>query len=119
MSLAEDVFAALTGGTPAARAYPEVLPQMPVLPALTYRLIAGTDDFHLQGRSGLVIRLVQVDAWATTRMGADRAMADASVLMVASQAFQVNGIDVSGADTYEEETQRYRASREFSIWVQE
>lgn len=119
MSLSEDVFAALSGGTPAARVYPEVLPQMAVLPALTFTLIAGDDDFHLGGKSGLDMRLIQVDAWATTRLGADREMSAATVLMVASAAFQVNAINVTGADGYEPETQRYRASREFTLWLQE
>lgn len=119
MSLAEDVFSALAGGTPAMRVYPDVAPQLAHLPFLVYTLVGGTDDFHLGGKSGLTMRLVQVDAWASTRLSADQMMSEATLLMVASGLFQVNAIDVSGADGYEAETERYRASRDFTLWIQE
>jgi hypothetical protein len=119
MSLSEDVFTTLMGGTPERRVYPDVMPQRAVLPALVYTLIAGVDDFHLGGLSGLKVRLIQVDAWATTRISADRLIAEASQAMVESQLFQVNAIAVTGADMYETETERYRASLEFTIWTQQ
>ncbi len=119
MSFAEDVFATLAGGTPAARVYPDVLPQQPILPSLVWFLVGGLDDFHLEGKSGLDIRVIQVDAWAGTRLSADSLIATATELMVASQAFQVNAISVTGADSYEMDTERYRASREFTLWIQE
>jgi hypothetical protein len=119
MSLAEDVFSALTSGSPPMRAYPDELPQQVQLPALVYFVVAGTDDFHLQGRSGLVIRLVQVDAYAGTRLSADASIRDAVELMVASTSFQVNAISIPPVDDFEPDTRRYRASREFTLWIQE
>lgn len=118
MSFSEDLFTTLSGGSPSARVYPDVMPQLAVLPALVYTLVAGQDDFHLEGLSGLQIRLVQVDAWAGTRLSADSLIADAATLMVASRLFQVNAINIPPVDDYEAETERYRASREFVVWVQ-
>lgn len=120
MTIEEDVFKALTSGSPAAlRAYPDVLPQMPVLPALTYSVVAGTDEFDLQGPTGLVRRLVQIDSWSTTRSGAATQMREAQLLMLASSDFSVNGMDVAAAPAYEPETKLYRDSVEFIIWKDE
>lgn len=120
MTLREDIFAALTSGTPnILRVYPDALPQKAILPAVTFFTVAGKNDFHLQGQSGLVTRIVQIDAWAGTALSADNIMATVEELMVASSDFQVNAIDVSGADPYEQETERYRASREFTLWIQQ
>ncbi len=101
MTLSEDVFAALTTGSPMPlRVYPDVLPPLIQLPACTYQVVAGVDEFHLLGRAGLGRILVRVDVWST----------------MASSNFSVTGIDITGADGFEEDTERYRASREFIIW---
>lgn len=118
MSLHEDVFRALSAGSPMPRVYPDVLPQMVTLPAIVFTVVGGVDDFHLEGLSGLLVRLVQVDAWAGTRISAEAMMADATAKMVGSGDFQVNAIDVAAVDGYEQETDRYRASREFTLWLQ-
>ena len=120
MTIEEDVYAALTSGSPASlRVYPDVLPQFPTYPALTYSVIAGTNDFDLQGPSGLIRRLVQVDAWATTRSGAVAAMNEAKILLLASSDFTIDGADVTGAERYDNETKLYRESYEFIIWANE
>ena len=119
MILSELLFSVLSGGSPPARVYPEVMPQMAVLPALVFTVVAGTDDFHLEGTSGLQIRFIQVDAWASTRLSADNLIAEATTLMVASTTFQVNAIAIPPVDGYEPDTERYRASREFTVWVQQ
>ena len=117
MSIDEDVFAALTSGSPPLRAYPEVMPQMPVLPSVTFTSIAGNDDFDLNGRTGLIKRTVQIDSWATTKSGAFAQMMEAQTLLLASGAFQVNAIQESGAPRYEPDTKLFRESREFSLWA--
>lgn len=118
MSLREDIFDALTAGSPLLRAYPEVLPQTgAVLPALTYNVVGGHDDFYLDGPSGARRRLLQVDAWAGTRLSADVLIEQAQTLLLESVAFTVNGVSETGADGYEPDTQRYRASREFVLWT--
>jgi hypothetical protein len=119
MSLEEDVFAALTNGSPSPlRVYPEVLPQTVTLPAVTYTIVGGSYDFDLQGATGLGRIIVQIDAWSTTRSGANSTMAEAASLMLSATAFQVTVMDESGADRYEPDTKRYRESREFAVWAQ-
>lgn len=119
MTLREDVFAALTAGSPPIRAYPDVLPQVGVvLPVVTYSFIGGHDDWHLQGASGMRRRLLQVDSWAGTRLSADSVIDAVTALLEASTAFTVNGVSETGAGGYEEETQRFRGSREYVLWVE-
>lgn len=121
MTLSEDIFAALTSGSPIPlRVFPDVLPENVVLPAVTYMVIAGRDDFHLQGRSGLERVLVRVDVWSKVKLVTEQVMNDQIVpLMLAATTFQVNGMNRTLADgDFEEETERYRSSREFAIWVQ-
>lgn len=100
------------------RVYPSVLPQKVTLPAATYFTIAGTDEMHLQGHAGLVRKVIQIDCWAGTRLAADELMEEVQSFMLAATAFSVNGISESGAEGYEADTQRYRASKEFIIWAQ-
>jgi hypothetical protein len=42
-------------------------------------------------------------------------MTDIQGRLLAATSFLVVGIDVSGAPRYEEETRRYRASKEFTV----
>jgi hypothetical protein len=117
VSIGEDVFSALTSGSPPLRAYPQLMPQTPVLPALTFALVAGDDDFDLQGPTGLIVRHFRVDAWATTESSAFAQITQAQSLMLASAAFQVNAIRESGAAGYEPDTKLFRESREFTLWA--
>ena len=116
MTIEEDFFAAATAGSPSLRLYPEVLPQDgAILPAATFTVVGGLDDMHMGGKSNTGMRLVQVDAWASSRLSADNLMDDIQSRLLTATTFVVVGIDVSGAPRYEDETKRYRASKEFSI----
>lgn len=116
MIIEEKIFAALTAGSPAPlRAYPDVMPQYPTYPLVTYIVVGGEDDMYLGGDAGTARRLVQVDAWARTRLGAAETIQIAKSQMLASSDFTVARVDVSGAPTFEPEPQLYRASFEFSI----
>jgi uncharacterized protein DUF3168 len=123
VTISEDIFAALTATSPAIRVYVDVMPPQVVLPALVYSIIAGEDDVDLRGRSGSARYFVELDAWATTRLGADELMAEAETRMWAATTFQVGSSNISGGtyiggagvEQFEAETGRYRASKEFSI----
>lgn len=115
MTIEEDFFAAATAGSPSVRLYPEVMPQQPVLPAATFTVIAGRDDMHIAGKSNTGERIFQVDTWASSRLSADSLMDDIQSRLLAATAFGVVAIDMSGAPRYEEETRRYRASKEFTV----
>ena len=115
MTIEEDFFAAATAGSPTIRMYPEVMPQQPVLPAATFTVISGRDDMHIAGKSNTGERIFQVDAWASSRLGADTLMDDVQSRLLQATAFTIVAIDMSGAPRYEEETRRYRASKEFMV----
>lgn len=116
MTIEEDFFAAATAGSPTIRLYPEVLPQEgSILPAATFTVVGGFDDMHMGGVSNTGMRLFQVDAWASSRLSADNLMDGIQTRLLAATTFVVVGVDVSGAPRYEEETKRYRASKEFTV----
>ena len=115
MTIEEDFYAAMTAGSPTIRAYPEVLPELPTLPAATYTMVGGYDDMNMLGVENTGLRVVEVDAWASTRLGADSLMGDIQSRLLAATTFVVVDIQVSAAPRYEPETKRYRASKEFSI----
>jgi len=118
MTFEENIAAALTSGSPpAVCAYPEILPQKCVLPAVTYTIITGRYDFHLLGPSGTARHMVQVDCWAGTRLSADQLMDQSIIpLMCAYSGFSVAGIYENDAPRFEDDTRRYRASRDFVVW---
>lgn len=115
MTIEEDFFAAATAGSPTIRLYPEILPQVVTLPAVTCTVVGGFDDMHMAGVENTGTRVFQVDAWASTRLSADNLIEDVQSRLLAATTFLVVGIDVSGAPRYEEETKRYRASKEFMV----
>lgn len=122
MSLHEDLFVALTAETEPLRVYADTLPAKVVLPALTYFIVGGHDEIYMEGDAGLVRRLVQVDAWAGTRIAAEAAMERAKALLLAATTFSVAAIDVvdiTGVTQagFEPDTERYRCSREFAVWA--
>lgn len=53
------------------RIYPVMLPQNPVMPALTYQIISRVPDYVLAGPSGLVAKRVQVNCWASREFSAN------------------------------------------------
>lgn len=116
MTIEESIFGALNAGSPPPlRAYPDVMPDYPVYPLCTYIIVGGEDDVHLNGDAGTARRLVQVDAWARTRLGAGQTIELAKQMMFAATDFTVGAVNVSGAPTYEPDAQLYRGSLEFSI----
>lgn len=116
MTIEEKIFAALNAGSPPPlRSYPDIIPQYPTYPLATYIIVGGEDDVHLDGEGGTARRLVQVDVWARTRLGAAQTMGIAKGLMFATDDFTIGAVSVSGAPTYESDTELYRASLEFSV----
>lgn len=61
------------------RAYPLLLPQMPVLPAVRVQVVNEGQHYHLRGQTNAAGTLIQVDSYAERRSGADP-FADASEL---------------------------------------
>lgn len=114
MSVAEDVIAALDP----LRAHKARLPDKRTLPAIVVSIVAGHDEWTLEGDDNLSHRIVQLDAWASTETGADNYMRQAREKMLASADFTVSGVDVSGAPDYDDDANLYRSSFEFRIWLE-
>jgi hypothetical protein len=121
MNIAELVFAAITSGSDGLRAFQNKLPRkgeaMYVLPMIAISTITGHTEMHLSGDGGLRRYLIQLDAWASTRRGADDYMELAREKMLAATTFKIGAIEVTGADGYDEEANLYRTSVEFGLWV--
>ena len=120
MTISENIFAALTAGSPApVRAWTDVMPQYAHLPLITFFVVGGENDTHLTGAAGTRQRLVQVDAWGRTRIGVEELIEVAESQMRAASTFSVGAVSVSGAVRYEPGagpgTDIYRESLEFSI----
>lgn len=48
------------------RVYPVILPQKPVIPAVTYSEISSIGDMHMRGPSGLMQSRFQFSVWGST-----------------------------------------------------
>lgn len=122
MTIEEKIFAALTADSPTAlRVYVDEMPQTPgvVFPLLVFSVITGSDDMHLQGDAGTRDRVVQIDAYAKTRLSADTLAKEAKRLMLASQDFTVNSIDLAPAPRFEPGRDLYRKTFDFGIRYEE
>lgn len=105
---------ALSAGSPPLRVANGVMPRTMSLPAVVFNIPAGDDDGDLDGGNGLRIARVQIDAWAEDPIMAEAVASEAEALLLASSLFAANS--AFGFFTeYEEETQRYRFSRDFSV----
>lgn len=100
--------AALVG----TRIYPQVRPQADPLPALVYTVVDDIPAGSLAGwTSGLSNARVQIDAYAKGYIAAET-LADA-----VRTALATSTLPMSRRDGYEDETQLYRVSQDFSMWV--
>jgi hypothetical protein len=111
----ELVSVALRDGSGSVRCHFNKLPRERVLPAVVITVVSGSNDMDMEGDDTLRSRIVQLDAWASTRTGADNYMEEARGQMLAATTFVVGDIRESGADHYDEEANLYRASLEFDV----
>lgn len=102
-------------------------PQGKALPAVVLQRITGIRDYHMQGPSGLVRSLVQIDCWGKTFeevIAASRAviarlsgvgMGEVSSIQLASLINERQGFD-GDPDASE---RFHRASLDFELWHSE
>lgn len=117
--LEPSIFSALTAdatvsGLVGTRVYPLVLPQKAGLPAVSYLRVSGRQEMSLSGLSGLEAPRIQIDCWATTYAGAKALAAAVRAAMLSATAFKVGS--VSDRDLYEDDTNVFRVSIDFSVW---
>jgi hypothetical protein len=99
------------------RIYPDILPQNPVYPSITYFEIDPGAQYCLSGPSDLTNPQIQVDCWAVTRSGAKDLAAKVKAAIDGANTFK--GLLVAGRSIYEDEVDVYRSSLDFSIWYKE
>ena len=116
MTLAESIFSAFIAGSPNFRVYPDQLPQVPLLPASVYTIIATAEEQDLTGAvNGLVNAHVQVDTYAATRLDAESVSYLGRSQLLAAPDMQV-WITNDGMWGFETDTRLHRVMREYSIW---
>jgi hypothetical protein len=111
------IAARISSGSPVIyRIYPEILPQEPILPALTYTRISSRHGELLNGDADLSFGLFQISAWAGTAKGASELAALVRVRMqgLGGTNFEKAGILDERSD-YEPDTQLYRQDIDVQI----
>jgi hypothetical protein len=101
--------------------YPKVLPQLAVLPALTYQVVSDGPSDTIAGMAGLFNATLQIDSWATNPLAAQR-INDA--VRLAIQGYRGNHLSVKilgihltmDFEDFEPEVRDYRYIARYSIW---
>lgn len=102
------------------RVYPEVLPQNPTYPAVTYNIIDNVPT-HCMGRDAAITRTrVQVDSWGVSYADA-HTLANEVAARLSRYKGAVEGVIVSdclldnATDVYEDDAQARRVSHDYTI----
>lgn len=96
------------------RIYPIMMPQDPELPAITYQRISNSPVNSMGGHGGLDNPKIQIDCWATSYSAA-KALGDKLRKTIAT-ATAFNSVQLNDQDLYEDGTEIYRVSMDFSCW---
>jgi hypothetical protein len=96
------------------RIYPLLMPQDPTLPAVTYQRISDNPINSLSGHGGLDNPRIQIDCWATSYSGVKTLSNAVIKAMDSSTAYK--SLRMSDQDLYEDGTEIYRVSMDFSCW---
>lgn len=115
MSIQSELFTLLsTGGTDcAARVYPVVAPDTPVVPYMVYSRINTNSENVLSGSSGLANTRMQIDVYAKTYTQAQAIARQVDALMA---GWSNQNISVMAQDLFEEPVKLHRVIMDFSIW---
>jgi hypothetical protein len=99
------------------RVYPDVLPQNPTLPAMTYTRISTRSPELVDGNPDLLSALFQIACWSTSRLGAATLASYVRTRMigVGGSGFQKGGIEDERSDE-EPDTRRYRQDLDCTIF---
>lgn len=115
MPIEQDLYAALTGSPSTdagARVYPDVAQQGAALPLVVYSRVSTQPQNSLGGHALLDLVTMQVDCYATTKLGA---------LTLARQVrgllqYELRALMQSEQDDYEFDTKTYRHTMDFTAW---
>lgn len=123
MSIESSLYARLTAhaGVSAlvgTRIYPLLMPQTPVLPAITYQRISAEHIASIGGHSGLENPRIQIDIWALS-YNTSKALAAQVRAALTESMDGFAALLLTDLDDYEPETRIYRCSLDFSLWAEE
>jgi len=96
-----------------ARIYPIVMPQNPVLPAITYQRISAAPVNHLGGYSGLLNAHVVINSWAT-EYGEAKALA--KDVRTAMNTAAMKNVLTNDLDGYDPDINLFVVSQDYSCW---
>jgi hypothetical protein len=102
------------------RAYPDLLPDNPTMPALTFQMISNVREERHRGQTGDASPRFQITVWADTR-ASRAAVAEQVRLAVMAMDGSVVGVEIKGVEnagetrTYEPDTKRYGTMLDFFI----
>jgi hypothetical protein len=118
----------LVGGTTTPRIWAFEMPQVenPVWPCITYQIVSGSPEYHIDGAAGVATVRIQIDCWSAKRPKVDayaevRNLAEAVRGALSAYTGTV-GTDVIQSSflmqrrtTYEEDAEVYRESMDFEV----
>ena len=105
----QSILAALVTG----RCYPMFAPDPVTKPYIVYQVISDVQESNLDGYAGISNKRIQVDVYSTT-YGGSKTLASSVKTSMSNASF--SNIHLSSQDLYEQDTQLYRISMDFSIW---
>lgn len=98
-----------------SRVYPMRLPQLGLLPAMTYQLISNNPVSSIDGDSGLDNVRMQITCWAKTSYQAI-ALSLAARRAIEKAASSLKAIMIMELDTEDPETRSYGIITDYSMW---
>ena len=105
---------AIGSGTSASeRIYPSLLPQDPVLPAITYARVGGANVASFDGQNATLNGRMQVDCWGETYAAAK---ALSKEVRDALEASTLSVVCENEIDFFERAPETHRVSLDFSCW---
>jgi len=106
-----------------ARIYPNILPQDPTFPSITYNRVSGRRVLKLNpGRSGLAVARFHINCWAETYSAVKALAEEVRIALQGYQGVLSDGVSAQAVhfygdwDQYESETHEYRVIMDFEIW---
>jgi len=109
------------------RIYPDILPQSPTVPAITYQSISKVREHLFRADSTLVKSRYQFSCFGNTRSSSKAvakqirfALQNYSGTMGGTGGVIVNAVEIDGEDdNYESDTKLYSTMLDFLIWHEE
>lgn len=123
MSIENKMYTVLTAATAltalvGTAIYPDHMPQESNTPMVVYGRVSGLREYHLQGYATLENIRMRVDAYSTDLDGRRQVTDQIIAAMEGSLTYSAIA-QMSPFDDFDDVTQMYRRTQDFSIWNKE